>query len=136
MTPVTLLGSVLATLLLAGGVVAPADGTTTSSYGHTHRGDGTLRNGCHNYRYKYVVATPTNDWTLETFLVDPTGETLASGAFLSDSDPRRGHGRFRFCRYSTRAGTFTIRAKVHWYNGSEEHKAFFKNSHFRLRRPG
>jgi hypothetical protein len=135
MTPVTLLGSVLAALVLAGGVVAPADGTTTSSYGHTHAADGTLRNGCHNYRYHYVVATPTNDWTLETFLVDPTGETLASGAFLSDSDPRRGHGRFRFCRYSTRAGTFTIRAKVHWYNGSEEHKAFFKNSHFRLRRP-
>jgi hypothetical protein len=133
MTPVTLLGSVLAVLVLAGGVAAPADGET-SSPGHTRAADGRLRSGCHNYRYHYVVATPTDDWTLETFLVDRTGETIASGALLSDSDPRRGGARFRFCRYSTRAGEFTIRAKVHWYNGSEEHEAFFKPSHFRLTR--
>ncbi len=135
MTPVTLLGSVLAAVLLAGGLAAPAD-ATTAAYGRTHADDGRLRSGCHNYRYHYVVDTPTNDWTLETFLVDPHGETIASGAFLVGSDPRRGIGRFRFCRYSTRAGKFTIRAKVHWYNGSEEHKAFFNPSHFRLRRAG
>jgi hypothetical protein len=135
MTPVTLLGSLLATVVvLGGGTVAPADGATTSSYGRTHADDGRLRDGCHNYRYHYVVSTPTDDWTLETFLVDRTGETIASGAFLSDSDPNRGGARFRFCRYSTRAGVFTIKAKVHWYNGSEEHVAHFKPSHFRLRR--
>ena len=134
MTPVTLLGSALAAVLLASGVAVPADGVTTSAYGRTHADDGRLRDGCHNYRYRYVVDAPTHDWTLETFLVDPHGDTLASGAFLSDSDPERGSATFRFCRYSTRAGKFTIRAKIHWYNGSEEHKAFFKPSHFRLRR--
>jgi hypothetical protein len=136
MTPVTILGSVLTTatlVILGGGVAAPADGVT-SSYGRTHADDGRLRSGCHTYRYHYVVATPTHDWTLETFLVDPNGDTLASGAFLSDSDPERGTSGFRFCRYSTRAGKFTIRAKVHWYNGSAEHKAVFKPSHFRLTR--
>lgn len=134
MTPVTLLGRVLATVVLAGGLAAPAAGATTSSYGHTHADNGRLRTSCHNYRYHYVVSTPTNDWTLETFLVDRTGETIASGAFFSGSDPRRGDPRFRFCRYSTRAGKFTIRAKVHWYDGSEGHQAFFTPSHFWLRR--
>src|SRR3954453_4672975 len=42
-----------------------------ATVGRTGAPDGTLRSGCHNYRYHYVVATPTNDWTLETFLKDP-----------------------------------------------------------------
>ena len=106
----------------------------TSEYGHTSARDRPLRDGCHDYRYRYVIKTPTNDWTLETFLVDPTGDTLASGTFISGTDPRRGSSTFRFCRYSTRPGTFKIRAKVVWYNGSAEHKRWFKPSTFRLTR--
>ena len=30
---------------------------------------------------------PTNDWVLETFLVDPRGKKIASEAFISDSRP-------------------------------------------------
>jgi hypothetical protein len=104
------------------------------SYGYTSAEDGTLRAGCHDYHYRYVLRTPTDDWTLETFLRDPTGDTIASGVYSSDSEPRRGRGVFRFCRYSTRPGRFTIRAKVHWYDGSEDHLVWLDPSHFRLRR--
>jgi hypothetical protein len=121
------------TLVLTGAVAADAQ---TSAYGHTAAPDRALRPGCHDYAYRYVIKAPTDDWTLETFLDDPRGETLGSGAFLSDSDPRRGDGVFRFCRYSTKPGRFTIRAKVQWYDGSQEHRAWFEPSHFRLRRAG
>jgi hypothetical protein len=130
MTPVTRVVAAGLAIVVIGAL--PAAGST-SRYGHTGAADRQLRDGCHNYRYHYVIKTPTNDWTLETFLVDPTGDTLASGTFLADSDPRRGKGRFRFCRYSTRPGTFTIRAKVHWYDDTA-HKRWFKPSTFRLRR--
>ncbi len=118
------------TLVVTGPTAAEA-----SSYGHTGAPDRVLRNGCHAYRYHYRVRPPTNDWVLETFLVDPRGKKLGSGAFISDSDPKRGHGKFRFCRYSTRAGRFTIKAKLSWYNGHTEHKTWLDPSHFRLTRP-
>jgi hypothetical protein len=162
MTPVTRVSSLLAAAALAAGVlpVVPAVAEQPSDpvsglvggllgqqpqhherrdradYGHTSAKDGILRRGCHDYPYRYVVTTPTDDWTLETFLDDRTGETIASGAFNSDSDPARNRTHFRFCRYSTYAGKFTIRAKVHWYGDSgEDHKLWLEPSHFRLRRP-
>lgn len=103
--------------------------------GHTHADDGVLRQGCHDHRYRYVVAVRTDDWTLETFLDDRTGDTIASGAYSADSDPKRGRGIFRFCRYSTHPGRFTIRAKLTWYTDAGEHVRWFQPSHFRLRRP-
>ena len=107
-----------------------------ADYGHTAAPDGTLRSGCHFYPYRYRIKVPTSDWTLETFLRDPTGETIASGTFLSDSDARRQRARFRFCRYSTRAGRFTIRALVHWYgDAGQEHRVWLEPSRFRLKRP-
>jgi hypothetical protein len=152
MTPVTRLGrTVAAATLVAGlgsGVLGdllggllggPPDqepARDRSSYGHTSAPDGLLRAGCHGYRYRYRVTAPSDDWTLETFLRDPTGDSLASGGFMSDSDPRRGTGSFRFCRYATRPGKFTIRAKLHWYGPyGEDHKVRLEPSHFHLRRP-
>jgi hypothetical protein len=108
---------------------------TRADRGHTHAEDGVLRRGCHDYPYRYVVGVRTNDWTLETFLDDRTGNTIASGAFAADSDRKKARAAFRFCRYSTYAGRFTIRAKLTWYNDAGEHKAWFQPSHFRLRRP-
>src|SRR6187431_1117349 len=99
--------------LVVGLMAAPA--YAASEYGETAAHHGTLRKGCHDYGYRYRVTTPTNDWTLETFLRDPTGDTIASGAFLSESDARAQRARFRFCRYGTRPGRFTIRALLHWY---------------------
>lgn len=106
-----------------------------ADYGHTRAPDGTLRRGCNDYPYRYVVSTPTREWSLETFLDDRTGETVASGAYWSDGDPMRDRVHFRFCRYSTYARRFTIRAKVLWYDDQGEHKVWLEPSHFRLRRP-
>ena len=103
--------------------------------GHTHADDGVLRTGCRNYPYRYVLKIRTNDWTLETFLDDRTGETIASGAYAAGPDRKRMTTSFRFCRYSTQPGRFTIRAKLNWYNDSGDHEAWLKPSHFRLRRP-
>jgi hypothetical protein len=114
--------------------VPPA--SAASEYGSTTASDGTLRKGCHNYGYRYRITTPTNDWTLETFLRDPTGEGIASGAFLSESDARTQPARFRLCRYATRPGRFTIRALLHWYDdGGEEHRVWLEPTRFRLTRP-
>jgi hypothetical protein len=106
-----------------------------SDLGHSHADDGILRRGCHNYPYRYAVKVNTDDWTLETFLDDRSGETIASGAFTADSDPKRGRGIFRFCRYGTYAGEFTIRAKLSYYNDAGDHVGWFEPSHFMLRRP-
>ena len=104
-------------------------------FGRTGAPDGVLRSGCHRYRYHSKVTTPTDDWTLETFLVDRTGETIASGAYFTDSDPATNRRAvFRFCRYSTKPGRFTIRAKVHWYGEyGDGHRVWLEPSHFRLR---
>lgn len=107
-----------------------------SDYGRTHAEDGELRSGCHNYPYRYVVTPPKNDWLLETFLDDRTGETVASGMYSSDSDPARNRSHFRFCRYSTYAGKFKIRAKLTWYDDQGgAHKVWLNPSYFWLRRP-
>jgi hypothetical protein len=127
--------ALLATVLSAMVVVAGPSAAQARDFGHTGRPDGVLRNGCHGYRYHFVVKPPTHDWVLETFLVDPRGEGIASGAFSSDSERKRDHGRFHFCRYNTKPGRFTIRAKLTWYNGYDEHKTWLRRSHFRLHRP-
>ena len=63
--------------LLVGGLVAPAHAGDIR-FGRLWAADKVLREGCHNYRYQYVVRPPTNDWSFETFLHDPSGETIAS----------------------------------------------------------
>jgi hypothetical protein len=124
---------------------APAEAWTTA-YGRTSAHDRVLRHGCHTYRYHYVVDAPTHDWTLETFLVDRTGETVSSNALSSDSEPERGYRHFGLCRWNTVPGRFTIRAKLIWYRKPSEreqllgeapkgHRAWFKPSHFRMHRP-
>lgn len=160
MTPVTRSGTLLGCATLAAGVVIavpavadpppdPVSGLVgrlvghsqddgrheRRDLGHTYAGDGVLRRGCHDHPYRYVVSVRSGDWTLETFLDDRTGETIASGTYSADSDPRKGRGIFRFCRYSTYAGRFEIRAKLSWYNDAGDHQAWFEPSYFRLRRP-
>jgi hypothetical protein len=133
MAPTRALGAILAsviTVLLSAGPAA----ASTSAYGHTGARDRVLRSSCHNYRYHYVVKAPTNDWVLETFLIDPTGQRLASGAFIAPQDPDRGRGHFRICRNTTVPGRFTIKAKLTWYDGYDEFTKRFDPSHFRLRR--
>jgi hypothetical protein len=164
MTPVTRAVAAVASIVLAAGLApaAPAsaegaadqvsglvgslsgqqaDGSRASSqdrsdFGRTAAPNGRLHRGCRNYPYRYRVSPPTDDWILETFLRDPTGESIASGNFTSDSEPRALTSRFRFCRYNTRPGRFTIRALLHWYGSTgDEHTIWLEPSHFRLRRP-
>ena len=127
-----ILAALTAAVLLATG--APAEAWTTA-YGHTSARDRVLRPGCHSYRYHYVVAAPTNDWTLETFLVDRTGEKVSSNVLSSDSEPDRGYHYFGLCRWNTVPGRFTIRARLIWYRNATGHTAWFKPSHFWMHRP-
>ncbi|MDF1604156.1 hypothetical protein [Nocardioides sp. YIM 152315] len=112
----------------------PSPPRTRDSYGNTDAPDGVLRRGCRNYRYSYTVTAPTGEWTLETFLRDPTGDSIASGAFISDADPSTAGARFRFCRSGTRPGRFTIRAKLIWFDHEGEHPVWLEPSRFRLTR--
>ena len=130
----TLLAALLCGLLsgFPGAMVAPAQ--AQSGYGWTDGRNGPLRAGCHGYRYHWVLKPRTNDWLFETFLIDPSGRKLASGMLDSDSEQKRDHSRFRFCRYSTRPGRFTIRARLTWYDGYTDHHVWLNASHFRLHR--
>lgn len=128
----TILAALAAALLLV--TAAPAEAWTTS-YGHTSARDRELRPSCHSYRYHYVVDAPTHDWTLETFLVDRTGEKVSSNVLSSDSEPERGYSYFGLCRWNTVPGRFTIKAKLVWYRDATGHTAWFKPSHFWMHRP-
>ena len=133
-------------LLVAVGLVAaslPAPAVAgDADYGRTWRKDGTLRPGCHDYRFRYrvkpaaVLEGAGDDWSAEFFLVDPRGQGLATVAKDSDIDPRRGHGTYRVCRETTRPGRFKIRGKLSVYDsGQLEDEVWIKVGRFRLRRP-
>ena len=113
-----------------------------SDYGRTWRKDGTLRQGCHSYRFNYrvrpaaVLEGANDDWAAEFFLVDPRGRGLGSVAKDSDIDPRRGHGKIRVCRETTRPGRFKIRGKLSVYDdGALVDEVWIEVGRFRLRRP-
>jgi hypothetical protein len=114
-------------------VAAPAQAAVAG--GHTDAPDGTLRRGCHSYAFTYAVTTPYDDWTLETEVVDPRGRSVASHAFLGPADPSQGTARYTLCKWATRAGQFTIRGKLTWYDGAEGVEVSLPPSTFRLRRP-
>ncbi len=65
--------------LLSAGLTAPAD-AGNPNLGRLRANDQVLRKGCHNYRYAYQVTARAEEWALETFLRDPTGEIIASNA--------------------------------------------------------
>jgi hypothetical protein len=119
----------LTAVVLACGLVTtttPPPATAGSSeYGRVWRKDGTLRQGCHDYRFQYRVkpraADPDNedDWAVEFFLVDP----------------RRGRGTFEICRQTTVPGRFTIRGKLSVYDdGHLVDEVRVQPGRFRLRR--
>lgn len=134
---ITIAVLILAMALLMGVLGAPAQARTESRFkdwGSTAAPDRVLRFSCHDYYYHYVVDPPTNDWAAETFLVDPTGDTLTSGALDSGSDPGRGRARFTICRPSTRPGKFKIRMKITYMDGFTKHEGWVAPSYFRLRK--
>ncbi len=128
--------------LLVGALVAPAHAGPIR-YGRVWAADKVLREGCHNYRYQYVVRPRTNDWSAETFLHAPSGRTVASGGLHFGVDPKRGTGSFRFCNDVTRPGRFKITGKLTWrscndlpgpLNECKKHVRWVKPGYFRMRR--
>lgn len=120
--------SSVAGLLAAGsllfGLGAPAAAPAKASgpypmakYASTSAEDGRLKSGCGYYAYTYRVKPPTEIWGLETTLVDPRGKVIASGAYLSGSNPTTDRVAFRFCRNTTVPGRFKIRAKFSYKSG-------------------
>ena len=95
--------------------------------------DGILRKGCHSHGYRYRVHAPESDWSLELFLIDPDGEQVANGYEWKSHDPARGHGRFELCAQPTRAGTFTVKARLTWDDG-EYHEKWLHPLKIQLRR--
>jgi hypothetical protein len=126
--------------------LAPAGGSAawawTTGYCHVGARDGTLRAGCHRYRYHYVVKPGSADWTLETWLSDPRGKPRGAGDLFAGSDPKEGHDSFGLCRASVVPGRFTITARLRWYTPGTlptdpltRHTVWFRPAHFRLSRP-
>ena len=128
--------------LVVGALVAPANAGDIR-FGRVWAANKVLREGCHNYRYQYVVRPPTNDWLFETFLHGPAGRTIASNTMDAAANPRRGSNHFRFCNDVTRPGRFKIAGKLTWrrcngmpgpLNECTKHVRWVKPGYFRMRR--
>ena len=104
--------------------------------GNTAALDGTLRKGCHTYRFAYVVQVPTDDWTLEVSIIDRHGGGVASFAFLGTADPKTQTSSYRLCRNATVPGTLRIKSILNWYDHpSVPIPAFVPVTRFRLASP-
>lgn len=130
-----LLGLLLALAVLP---VAPAEAAKDrpfAEFAKTFRGDGTLKKGCKDYRYSYKLSPPpeADSWGLETFLIDPTGESIASDAIIKGADPKKGTRQFRLCKRRTEAGKFRIRAKFTYTSGFDTFDGWIDPTTFRLR---
>jgi hypothetical protein len=129
--------------LLVGALVTPAHAWNVR-FGRVWAADKVLREGCHDYRYQYVVRPRTNDWLFETFLHGPSGRTIASNTMDSGANRKRGANHFRFCNDVTRAGRFKITGKLTWnrchglpgpLSDCTKHVRWVKPGYFRMRRP-
>jgi hypothetical protein len=129
--------------LLVGALVTPAHAWNVR-FGRVWAADKILREGCHDYRYQYVVRPRTNDWLFETFLHGPSGRTIASNTMDSGANRKRGANHFRFCNDVTRAGRFKITGKLTWnrchglpgpLSDCTKHVRWVKPGYFRMRRP-
>lgn len=111
---------------------------SASSTGSTAMPDQVLRRGCHEYSYTYQLAPDSPDWTLETYLIDPRGTPLASGAFIGGYDATSGRGEFTICRNTTRRGIFKLKAKLTVYLGPHHdvHVSWLPKTRIRLHRWG
>lgn len=130
-----LLGLLLALALAPVPTAQAGEGThRMAKFAKTFRGDGTLLEGCHNYRYGYRITPPkdADTWALETFLTDRRGETIASSGILDGADPKRGKDRFRFCRENTVPGRFKLRGKFTYKVGFETFNGWIDPTYFRL----
>ena len=115
----------------------PANGSDPSrpaTWGRTSSADHVLKKGCERYRYRYRVTAPDREWMAEVFLVDPRGRGVGSRSFHTPADPAQGAPRWKLCRATAGYGRYTIRMKVTWSDGYEQHSGWVKPSYFRMTR--
>ncbi len=91
----------------------PLEGLTVHpEWGSVTGTPGVLKKGCRTYTFSYSITPPEGIWGLEVFISDPRQTSVAATAFLQGYDPESGSGKYKLCRYTTRYGRFTIRAKL------------------------
>lgn len=113
----------------------PASGEVVERATITAR-DQKLRRGCHTYSITYDVEVPTDDWTLESSIVDRRGKSVASFAVISPNDDAIDTLTYRLCRGATVPGTFRIRSVLNWYDDpSTANQVDVPVTRFRLSRP-
>lgn len=144
--PSTPIGMLVATLAVGAAMAVPQPSAATvtlddqlhqlsheEATGSVRSRDGVLRRGCQSHPYRYRVRAGDSDWSLELFLVDRRGRTVANGYEWKDADPAKGRGRFRFCAEATTPGRFTVRARLTWDDGAY-HEKRLEPRRIRLRR--
>jgi hypothetical protein len=101
-----------------------------------------LHPGCHDYRYRYAVQPPTDDWVLETWLRDPPGKRRSYGYVQVGGDAEQARPSFRICSAHVVPGRVTITARLTWWDDpvlpildATAHTAHLAPAHFRLREP-
>lgn len=139
-------GALATALAVAAMLLAPLPGTAApveeelhelsheSATGSVRSPDGVLKRGCQRHPYRYRVRASESDWSLELFLIDRRGRTVANGYEWKGADPAKGRGRFRFCSQATRPGRFTVRSRLTWDDGAY-HEKRLEPRRIRLRRP-
>jgi hypothetical protein len=116
---------------------APANGSDPdrpATWGRTSAANQTLLPGCRTYRYRYLVTPPSDEWSIELFLMSPKRRALASGYYLTPEDPDHGAGTWRLCTTSATPGVYTIKMRVTWDDGRVNHSGWVRPSRFRLSR--
>jgi hypothetical protein len=93
-----------------------------------------LKQGCQRYRYRYRVTAPDDEWMAEVFLIDPRGRGVGSRSFHTPEDPATGAPAWKLCRATAGYGRYTIRMKVTWSDGYENHSGWVKPTYFRMTR--
>jgi len=104
-------------------------------WGSTSAPNAKIKRSCHQYAYSYAITPPDGDWSLETFLVAPSGKAAGSGYFLTGKDPLAGTSTWRLCKRSTKGGRYTIRALLSVQDGTELVEGWLPDSTFKLRKP-
>lgn len=95
-----------------------------------------LRAGCRTYSITYDVEVPSDDWTLESSIVDRRGKGVASFAIISPNDDAVDTLTYRLCRSATVPGKFRIRSVLNWYDDpSTPNQVKVPVTRFRLSRP-
>lgn len=130
-----LLGLLLALALVPVSPAGAAKDRPFAEFAKTFRGDGTLKKGCKDYSYRHKITPPedADTWALEIFIVDGSGETVASDAVIKGADPKKGTRQFRLCRARTEPGKFRLRGKFTYKVGFDTFDGQIDPTRFSLR---